>query len=138
MQLSVIDRSNLTPNRNNLSLKRKKGISILSEHRNNPHNLSQPNLKYISLTSRGKYEESNKRDIRLIVRKKDEGLDQGVSGKKEERVNEAIARKICFEESTNKKSGLKTTLKYLHPQKETSKQLIKLSSRSKLLKWGHC
>ena len=30
MQVSVIDRNNLTPNRNNLSLKRKKGISILS------------------------------------------------------------------------------------------------------------
>lgn len=96
MQLSVIDRNNLTPNRTNLSLKRKKGISILSEHRINPHNLSQPNLKYISLTSRGKQEESSRRDIRLIVRKKDDGVDNLLSGKKAERVNDAIARKICF------------------------------------------
>lgn len=100
----------------------------------NPHNMSQPNLKYISLTSRGKHEESSRRDIRLIVRKKEEEVDQGLNSRKEERVNDAIARKICFEESGNKKSGLKNTLKNLHAQKEASRQLIKLSSKSKLVK----
>jgi hypothetical protein len=63
---------NPTPNRNNLSLKKKKGISIFSERQLTSNRQSQPNLQYLSLMSRLRLEESNKREIQLIVRRKDD------------------------------------------------------------------
>jgi hypothetical protein len=54
MQAAQSARSLLTPNRNNISNRKKKGISIYSEHQLASNRRSQPNLKYISLTSRTK------------------------------------------------------------------------------------
>lgn len=106
MQVVQSARSLLTPNRNNLSSRKKKGISIYSEHQLASNRRSQPNLKYISLTSRKKQEESERREIRLIVRGKEDGTDQPTHKKVNSIVDKAIAQKLCFDNSASRKIGV--------------------------------
>lgn len=106
MQAAKSARSLLTPDRNNLSTKKKKGISIYSEHQLASNRRSQPNLKYISLTSRKKQEESDKREIRLIVRGREGATEQLAHKKVNSIVDKAIAQKLCFDDSASRKIGV--------------------------------
>jgi hypothetical protein len=106
MESAQSARSLLTPNRTNISSKRKKGISVFSEHPLSGHRRSQPNLKYISLTSRNKQEESCKREIRLIVRGREDGIDQPTHKKENSIVDRVIAQKLRFDNSASRKIGV--------------------------------